>query len=139
MVNFSDNNNVFVSIIGLSDAQGLGTYTVMVARSTDGGLTWPTPAVALDPTLGGSDKEWTTIDMNPAAPTTTGSTPHGPISPPAPDFIEKWSSDSGVTWNPTGGSNYVDVSFGSYDGGQFSMPVELPDGTVIVTWNDWEP
>ena len=36
----------------------------MVARTTDGGLTWPTPAVNLDPTLGGSDKEWTAIDLN---------------------------------------------------------------------------
>jgi len=68
VVTFSDNNQVFITIIGLSDAGGIGTNTVMVARSTDGGLTWPTPAVALDPGLGGSDKEWTNIDLNPSSP-----------------------------------------------------------------------
>ena len=107
----------------------------MVAHSTDGGLTWPAPAVYLNQGQGGSDKEWTAVDTNPSSPyyhrvyTTWTNFAAGPA------FIEKWSSDSGVTWNPAGGSNYVTVSFGAYDSGQFSMPVTLPNGNVIATWN----
>jgi hypothetical protein len=136
VVVFSDNNSVYVSIIGLSDAGGLGTYTVMVAHSTDGGLTWPTPAVAVDPGLGGSDKEWLAQDNNPSSPYYHRLYVTWTNFSAGPSFVEKWSSDSGATWNPSPGTNFVDVSYGTYDNCcQFSMPVVLANGNVIVTWN----
>jgi hypothetical protein len=137
VVTFSDNNTVYVTIIGLSDAGGLGTNATMVAHSTDGGLTWPSPAVYLNQGQGGSDKEWTAVDLNPASPYYRRVYVTWTNFAAGPAFIEKWSSDNGVTWNPPGGSNYVTVSFGAFDGGQFSMPVVLPNGNVLATWNDF--
>ena len=137
VVTFSDNNTVYVTIIGLSDAGGLGTNATMVAHSTDGGLTWPSPAVYLNQGQGGSDKEWTAVDLNPASPYHRRVYVTWTNFAAGPAFIEKWSSDDGVTWNPPGGSNYVTVSYGAFDGGQFSMPVVLPNGNVLATWNDF--
>ncbi len=135
VVTFSDNNMVFVTIIGYNQGGGTAGESVLVARSTDGGLTWPTPAVNIDPGLGGSDKEWTAIDLNPASPFYHRLYVTWTNFAAGPQFVEKWSSDNGVTWNPQPGSNYTTVSFGSYDTGQFSMPVVLPNGNVIATWN----
>jgi hypothetical protein len=136
VVVFSDDNSVSVSIIGLSDAGGLGTYTAMVAHSTDGGITWATPAVAVDPGLGGSDKEWLAQDNNPSSPYYHRMYISWTNFSAGPSFVEKWSSDNGATWNPSPGTNYVRVSYGTYDNCcQFSMPVVLPNGNVIVTWN----
>ena len=102
IVTFSDDNSVYVTIIGLSNAGGLGTNATMVARSTDGGLTWPTPAVSLNPGQGGSDKEWTAIDLNPASPYYHRVYVTWTNFAAGPSFIEKWSSDNGVSWNPPG-------------------------------------
>jgi hypothetical protein len=135
VLTFSDNNMVFVTIIGYTQFGGAGNAT-MVARSIDGGLTWGN-AVYLNLGQGGSDKEWTAIDLNPASPYYHRIYVTWTNFAAGPEFIEKWSSDNGLTWNPPGGSNYVTVSFGSYDNGQFSMPVVLPNGNVIATWNDF--
>ncbi|MDQ6746943.1 MAG: glycoside hydrolase, partial [Candidatus Dormibacteraeota bacterium] len=134
VVTFSDNNNVFVTIIGYNQNNPTNSNTVLVARSTDGGLTWPTPAVKVDPGLGGSDKEWTAVDLNPASAYYHRLYVTWTNFAAGPQFVEKWSSDNGVTWNPQPGSSYVTVSFGGFDGGQFSMPVVLPNGNVIATW-----
>jgi hypothetical protein len=137
IVTFSDDNSVYVTIIGLSNSGGLGTNSTMVARSTDGGLTWPTPAVVVNPGQGGSDKEWTAVDLNPASPYYHRVYVTWTNFAAGPAFIEKWSSDNGVSWNPPG-SAYVTVSFGSHDNGQFSMPVVVPNThTVVATWNDF--
>ena len=45
-----------------------------------------------------------------------------------PQFIEKWSSDSGVTWNPAGGSNFATVSFGGWD--RAGRRVRCPESSV---------
>ncbi|MDQ6748872.1 MAG: hypothetical protein M3010_12305, partial [Candidatus Dormibacteraeota bacterium] len=135
VVTFSDNNSVFVTIIGYNQNGGTASNLVLVARSTDGGLTWPTPAVKVDPGLGGSDKEWTALDLNPTSPFYHRLYVTWTNFAAGPQFIEKWSSDSGVTWNPPPGSNYATVSFGNYDRGQFSMPVVLSNGTVLATWD----
>ncbi len=136
VVTFSDDNHVFITVIAYSQSGG-GSTVVAVATSSDGGLTWPTPAVKLDEQLNNSDKEWTAIDLNPSSlyyhrlyTTWTN------FNFNQPTFVEKWSSDNGATWNPPD-PNYVTVSYGSSDNGQFSMPVVLPNGNVIATWNDF--
>ncbi len=134
VVTFSDDNTVFVTIIGYGPVNQTSNNHTMVARSLDGGLTWQN-AVFLNPTQGGSDKEWTAIDLNPSSPYYHRVYVTWTNFAAGPQFIEKWSSDNGVTWNPPGGSNYATVSYGSYDGGQFSMPVVLPNGNVIATWD----
>ncbi|PZS02796.1 MAG: hypothetical protein DLM69_03680, partial [Candidatus Chloroheliales bacterium] len=134
VVTFSDNNNVFVTIIGYNQNNPTSSNELLVARSTNGGLTWPTPAVNVAPGIGGTDKEWTAIDLNPASPYYHRMYVTWTNFSAGPQFVEKWSSDSGVTWNPPG-SSYVTVSYGGYDTGQFSMPVAMPNGNVIATWN----
>ena len=134
VITFSDDNNVFVTIIGYNQNNPTNSNLVLVARSSDGGLTW-SPAVKVDPGLGGSDKEWTAIDLTPSSPYYHRLYVTWTNFAAGPNFIEKWSSDYGATWNPTPGTNYVTVSFGGFDSGQFSMPVVLPNGNVIATWN----
>ena len=73
----------------------------MVARSTDGGLTWPTPAVYAQP---GPGRLRQRVDRRRYQPFQPLLSPRLYVTwtnfAAGPDFIEKWSSDNGVTWNP---------------------------------------
>ena len=69
VLNFSDDNSVYLTIIGLQACcmqltrPGADKHAPQMAV-----LTWPTPAVAVDPGLGSWNKEWFAVDTNPSSP-----------------------------------------------------------------------
>jgi hypothetical protein len=126
IVNFADDGVVFVTAL----AYGGSTEGIQVAKSTDGGITFATATpVIFDP---GTDKEWTAIDNFPASPYHHRMYVSWTNFSAGPAIVLKYSSDRGATWLPASG--FVGVSQPAFEFAQFSMPVVLPNGQVIVTW-----
>ena len=123
---YDPEHNVWLAL-GLGIDSNSTGHTLLVNRSTDGGLTWSNPVTAAE--SGGSfwDKTWITCD-------TWASSPHYGNC-----YIE-WddagggnlmqmvtSTDGGLTWGPI----RTPDSFPSGLGGQ---PVVQPNGTVVVPY-----
>jgi hypothetical protein len=131
---------------------------LVVSRSKDGGVTWQAPIVI----YGGhgcdfsgtqifNDKEWIVVDNNPASPHygrayVTWSafvSHHGVYASSA--IYESHSSDGGRTWSPAreiSGHNdrlctfQEDGPAGQCDENQFSVPTVMPNGTVVVAFQN---
>lgn len=127
VVNFSDDGIVYVTDLPYSGSN----IGIQMAQSTDGGITFA-PAVMVIPNSY-TDKEWTGIDNNPASPYYHRMYVTWTNFGPGAWIVGKYSTDRGATWLPAG-NNFVPISQGAYDSGQFSMPVPLPNGEVLVTW-----
>ena len=131
---------------------------VVVSISRDGGLTWEIP-VQVDDGIGCdlsktqlfNDKEWITVDNNPASPfygraylTWTKFESHdGAYASSA--IFESQSDDGGEHWAPAreiSGSNSNLCTFqvsgpaGECDENQFSVPTVAPNGTVYVAFQN---
>ena len=131
---------------------------VVVSISRDGGLTWEIP-VQVDDGIGCdlsktqlfNDKEWITVDNNPASPfygraylTWTKFESHdGAYASSA--IFESQSDNGGATWTPAreiSGSNSALCTFqisgpaNQCDENQFSVPTVAPNGTVYVAFQN---
>ncbi|HEX6663801.1 MAG TPA: sialidase family protein [Gaiellaceae bacterium] len=131
---------------------------VVVSISRDGGLTWEIP-VKVDDGIGCdlsktqffNDKEWITVDNNPASQfygraylTWTKFESHdGAYASSA--IFESQSDNGGATWTPAreiSGSNSALCTFqvsgpaGQCDENQFSSPTVAPNGTVYVAFQN---
>jgi len=101
------------------------TPAVVISRSTDGGLSWPTPVVSVDPTSASSDKNWIACDSWPSSPY-YGNCYVEWDDPANLGVIDmSTSNDGGLTWSaPTQTANFCEGI-----GGQ---PLVQPNGNVIV-------
>ncbi|PZS06109.1 MAG: hypothetical protein DLM69_00440, partial [Candidatus Chloroheliales bacterium] len=112
-----------------------------VYKSTDGGLTWTGPVQPLsdpDPANHFFDKEWITVDNNPASPHfgriyVTASVFYAP-SCNLGNYINNrevvaYSDNQGATWSPT-----ITISDASHDQNQFTNPIAASDGTVYISY-----
>jgi hypothetical protein len=99
---------------------------IYVSRSTDGGLSFANPVtVAVAPSGGDFDKNWTACDNHPASPfygncyTTWDDAGFG-------DRLEvSTSSDGGLTWGPARATPANATGIGG-------QPVVQPNGTVVI-------
>lgn len=131
---------------------------VVVSISRDGGLTWEIP-VKVDDGIGCdlsktqffNDKEWITVDNNPASPfygraylTWTKFESHDGVYASSAIF-ESQSDNGGATWTPAreiSGSNSALCTFqtsgpaNQCDENQFSVPTVAPNGTVYVAFQN---
>ena len=102
-------------------AEPVPTYSFVVNRSTDGGLTWQKPVVIAKPPEGGTyTRGWITCDNWPKSPNYGNC--YGANSNSTFEMFR--SKDGGLTWTTS------EVPF-SYSLGP--QPVVRPDGTVVVT------
>jgi len=159
----------------LENTQGQGgpwavAGDVSVSRSTDGGITWSEPATVMQgrgagigPATGAVfyDKEWITVDNNPASPfygrayVTSSRFLNGPFGSfaEAPIFIS-YSDDGGATWTEPKEISGSDPSCTfqgqppfdttDCDESQWSVPEVATDGTLYVHFingqneSEWE-
>src|SRR5205814_4935423 len=122
IVSFSDTGICYVTSLPYGGGSADG---IQVARSTDGGITF-SPGVHLPGTNNNTDKEWTWIDNNPGSPF------YHRIYTAWMDFGSgngwrlNYSSDGGATFS---------AASAFFSASQFPMPVALPNGDVIVTYD----
>jgi hypothetical protein len=132
-----------------------GNISASVSRSRDGGLTWNVPVTvaqgsgSLTPSADGVfiDKPWLTVDNDPTSPYygraylayTKYQISRGDVLE-SPIFLTT-SGDGGKTWTTPkeisgSNSNYCTIQAsgpaGACDEDEFSTPVLLPGGTVVV-------
>lgn len=102
--------------------------TVLINRSTDGGLTWSTPIAAVSPTYTSKvnlDKNWSVCDNTPSSPFFGNC--YTEFDNFAQSDLEQMttSSDGGLTWSaPLATANTAH--------GLGGQPVVQPSGTVVV-------
>jgi hypothetical protein len=123
-----------ISSIPLLPGPSLTVPTVFVSRSTDGGTTFPAPAVVFQPTNSADfpDKPWMAVNTFPGTTTEGrilvtwtqfGTTNFSPI-------LRAYSDDHGLTWSTSVPIHSANTS------AQGSQPMFLRDGRVaIVYWN----
>jgi hypothetical protein len=130
VVAFGPDGDVYISALVI-DIPGCASG-VAVARSTDGGAVFGAPVLAhMSRTCNYSDdKNWLTVDTQPASPHrgrlyqfwTAFLTAHG--HPAGSPQVLRWSDDHGVHWSST-----VAVS-GPHENTQNSQPMIQPDGSI---------
>ena len=118
VVNFTDDGVVYVTSL----PYGGGTAGIQIARSTDGGITFP--VVGQVTTNTGSDKEWTWIDTYPSSPYYHRMYVAWRNFGGGPAITVNYSTDRGATWTPD-----IGVALNAY---QFPMPIVYPNGDVQV-------
>jgi len=159
---FDSRGNAYYAFIADHEGQG-GLFTnvsVVIYRSSDGGLTWEGP-VTVAPGSGGvvgpidfNDKVYLAVDANPASPfrdrvyvtwTRFLSGPQGQYVE-SPIFLA-FSEDGGRTFSAereiSGASTALcPIQFGDEDGkcdeDQFSQPIVGPDGTLYVGFENFQ-
>ena len=130
-----DRNNVaFISGINLN-ATNAGTGSIVFEKSSDNGVTWSAPQVAVDPVFpnGLADKDWLEIDTHASSPhanTLYISTTQFDSSALKSEIAVSHSSDSGNTW--TTGVVDTQQTYPTVD--QWSDLAIGKDGAVYVTW-----
>ena len=123
---------------GIAYAGGIQNGDIVLARSTDGGKTFGTPAVVTIPiqTLNGlADKPWLEIDTHATSPLKNAlyvsSTQFGGTSGNDSEIAVSHSTNGGKTWTTT-----VVDTLQTYPGtvDQFSDMAIGSDGTVYINW-----
>ncbi len=115
-----------------------GESAILVARSTDGGRTFPTFSVVTqpNPNLEIADKPYMTVDAQPASAFRgTIYVSYTSILPTASAISVRISRDAGATWSPAATvSRVAPFPAGEVQG---SQPVVAPDGTIYVFYADY--
>jgi hypothetical protein len=123
--------NVYIAGI---DANGsFTTSQIAISKSTDGGLTFGAPHVAVSSLSGGfADKEWMEIDTNSSSPFA------GSIYISLTDFASNNNSQITVSHSTDGGATFSTVKVGAVgvfpNVNQFSDLAVAKDGTVYVSY-----
>lgn len=130
VVTARDDGRMYVTVLGVGSGSEHGLWTTW---SDDDGLTW-VPSVAItynDPAPGGiDDKEWLTVDNDPASPYYHRLYCVWRAFSAADGLSMRYSSDDGSTW-----SARTLISFGD---DEYNFPVVAPGGTVYDFYmNDW--
>jgi hypothetical protein len=99
--------------------------SVIVNRSTDGGLSWGTPVTVATSAAADLDKNWTACDNHAASPFYGSCYTTWDDHAAGNRLLTSTSTDGGLTWGPARAT----ANSGTGLGGQ---PVVQPDGTVIV-------
>lgn len=129
-VGYDLNGNVYVTGIDLVGSGG----EIVLAKSTNGGVTFPTPHVAVKSTFTGglTDKEWMEIDTN------TSSAFKNTIYISLTDFDSSSNSQITVSRSTDGGATFKTVRIGTQVTipavNQFSDLAIGKDGTVYVSY-----
>lgn len=131
-VGYDLSGNVYAG--GIDTNSSFSTGQIVIAKSTDGGVTFPAPHVAVKSTFsnGLTDKEWMEIDNNSSSPFV------GSIYISLTDFSSLSNSQITVSHSTDGGTTFTTVKVGS----QASIPAvntftDLAvgkDGTVYVSY-----
>jgi hypothetical protein len=134
VVAYDRNNNLFAGGIDCFMASCAST-AIVLAKSTNNGLSFGTPIVAVNPLIAGgiADKPWLEIDTNSASPrvnTLYISTTQFDTSSNS-TIAMSHSTDGGVTWSAPVALDSTQL-FPNVD--QFSDIAIGKDGTVYVTW-----
>jgi hypothetical protein len=101
---------------------------VTVSRSTDGGLTWQNPVVAVGNDGQGYDKEWVACDDTSSSPHFGNCYIEVDITSSANRVIMSTSTDGGLTWS-------APASPADRPSGLGGQPLVQPNGTVVVPFS----
>jgi hypothetical protein len=130
IVGYDLSNNVYIGGIDLVGSGG----EIVIAKSTNGGVSFPTPHVAVKTTFSGglTDKDWMEIDTNPNSPHA------GTIYISITDFAANSNSQITVSHSTDGGATFKTVKVGSQAVipavNQFTDLAVAKDGTVYVAY-----
>ncbi len=111
-----------ISSLVLTESGGVKGVAIYTSRSTDGGLTWGTPALT-ESTSSSPDKNWIVCDNTAASPYYGNCYTEWDDNGAGNLLQMNTSTDGGLTWGAVKTNNSGVI------GGQ---PVVRPDGTVIV-------
>ena len=130
-VGYDLTNNVYIG--GIDANSSVTTGEIVIAKSTDGGVTFPSPHVAVTSQSGGlTDKDWMEIDTNPSSPFA------GHIYISVTDFSPSNASQITVSHSSDGGTTFSTVKVGSPATApavnQFTDLAIGKDGTVYVSY-----
>jgi hypothetical protein len=125
--------NFYLAYLNVNSPLNQFPFDVFVAKSTDGGATFPTYAVAVPGVSGvnDADKPYIGADNQPASPF------RGSLYVSWTDFGSKqtikavFSRDGGLTWSAPAAVSHPTKVNQNITG---SLPVVAPDGTVYVFW-----
>jgi len=128
-VSFDSDGNAYFCFIGTQNVRN--PNRVLVIKSTDGGVNWPTPPIEIPtttPTTSHFDKPYLAVDNNVASPFY-----RNVYVAYTADFAIRFvrSTDRGSTFLPQADGLLI----GGPDRGLNAVPVVLPNGDVIVIWN----
>jgi len=132
-VAYDANHNVWL-ISSLPLLPSIASPTILVSRSTDGGLTWSGPVSIPQPPVNSVDldKNWTVCDNTASSPF------YGNCYTEFDNFAKgdtvylSTSSDGGLTWG-------VPTTTPAQISGLGGQPLVQPNGKVIVPYEGWYP
>jgi hypothetical protein len=106
---------------------------VLVSKSTDGGLTWATPAFLTN--VGLNDKPWMAVDATPTSPR-EGSVYVAWDRPFIGVYFSR-STDGGATFSSPIRVDVLDPPNDARGTSIYAMPAVAPNGDVYVVWEDY--
>jgi hypothetical protein len=131
-VGYDLSGNVYAG--GIDSNSSVTTGQIVIAKSTNGGVSFPAPHVAVNSTFSGgfTDKDWMEIDTNSASAFA------GSIYISVTDFSASGNSQITVSHSTDGGATFKTVKVGSQAVSpavnQFSDLAIAKDGTVYVAY-----
>ncbi len=112
-------------LIGRSTSVSPTAAGVATSRSTDGGLTWGSPALVTDSNLQSPDKNWIVCDNTATSPFYGNCYTEWDANGDGNRIYMSTSSDGGLTWGPRRRTANNSTGLGG-------QPLVQPNGTVIV-------
>ena len=134
IIGYDSSNNLYVG--GIDTNSSFTTGQIVIAQSTNGGVSFPAPHVAVSSTFSGglTDKPWMEIDNN------AGSPFQGSIYISLTDFSSSSSSQITVSHSTDGGATFKTVKVGTAEVipavNQFTDLAVGKDGTVYLSFID---
>ncbi len=131
VVGYDLTDNVYIG--GIDANSSFTTGQIVIAKSTDGGVTFPAPHAAVSSLSGGlTDKEWMEVDTNTSSPFA------GDIYISLTDFAPSNASQITVSHSTDGGATFHTVKVGTAANipavNQFTDLAVAKDGTVYVSY-----
>ena len=131
-VGYDLNGNSYIT--GIDSPNGR-TGEIIFQKSTNNGVSWSAPAIAVNPLMSGglTDKDWLQIDTNASSPHANAlyiSVTQFNSSDTADQISVSHSTDGGTTWKTVA----IDTVQSLPKLDQFSDLAVGKDGTVYVTW-----